>query len=112
MNDIQVTRSRLDRKYHASIGGAFERTGATKTEAYEACIAAVVEQSRHTGPKYFRANDGTLFCLYYADCWCYDILRPGTTTGTTCILGSTSYLDARKWVQNHVEQWNESCRSA
>jgi hypothetical protein len=110
--NIQVHKSRFDKKYHACVGNpqdyGFERTGDTKTAAYAACQEAVEAQANNLMTrKYVFTNspDGAIFCLYYADGWAYDIIRPGQSFPSGCQYPqSMSYNEALESMMRHVEQ--------
>ena len=101
--NITVYKSRYDKLYHAHVKKAFWRSGKTKTEAYEACQAAIEAQADEIYTRrYYWTNDGSLFVLYYADGWWYDIAhtdyeRPGSHGLNYCTLE-----EAEGYVLDHI----------
>lgn len=97
----------------ASINGADYVSCSAKTadEAQAKLIELVAEHFRHghTRRYYFSPSGKTTFVLYHVfGGWCYDIIRPGMTSPSTCSMAANCALDsADKSVRRHAEDYIE-----
>ncbi len=88
--------------------GSFERIDATATAAKDELKRAIGQQLRYAFTRTYRqAADGTMFCLYFSDGWCYDIVSAETIERgypSVAMLESsvTEYEDAQAIVDHHV----------
>lgn len=91
--------------YSSSTG--FERDGKDRKGAIASLVAAVKRQLTHRYDRaYYACNDGTLLVVYYADGWCYDIVRDGKRS-SVCTMNVETFAAARAEAEVFVEQYNE-----
>jgi hypothetical protein len=107
--DVSVHYPKRERKVEARLG-SIEATAKNKTEARAEILKMVEQQAEHLFTRHYRVTkDGTIFVLYFALGWRYDIVRSGKHSGTT-MLGALSGVDgehdALASMQRHVDQWN------
>jgi hypothetical protein len=102
---IHVFKSRRDGLWHACFTELrrFERTGRTKEEARDACLAAVERQAKYLYFKrYIFLDDRTVACLHYADGWQYDVMRPKEWVATRYLPSEIDQYAARALVLDQL----------
>ena len=87
----------------------FERIEPTATLARKSLKSAIVQQIRYTQTRtYRRAADGTIFALYFADGWKYDIVGTDHIARgypATTFLYETEYEEVLPIMERHVAQY-------
>lgn len=83
-------------------------TGKSREEAVANLASKLELQERHGHTRIYRwAKDGTLFTLYWAHSWGYDIIKKGSTSASSCFLSTLSQTEAMATMERHVEQYGE-----
>lgn len=97
---------RLIRRVEAT-WGAITACGANKTAAKTALIEAVERQLEHVYSRRYLSSSEVTFVLFYANGWCYDIVKAGDARGGTCHLDAVDERDAFERMRRHFEQYTE-----
>lgn len=95
----------------------WEASGATKDEAIFNLNATLEDQKRFNFTRrYYRAKNAT-FCLYYAGCWCYDIIHDEMNVKTdlidgyrypgSCQMPNYTRDQALESMLKHIKQFND-----
>lgn len=58
--------------------------------------------------RHMHAVNGTVFLLYYADGWSYDLLHPDGQISTTMMGRDLTYPQALERMKRHFDQYNEN----
>lgn len=81
-------------------------TGKTKEEAVINLTAKIQLQEKYAHTRIYRwAKDGTLFALYWAHGWGYDIVKQDSTSPCSCLLSTLSQSEALRAMEKHAEQY-------
>lgn len=81
-------------------------TGASKDEALENLARKIEQQERNGHVRTYRwATDGTLFALYFAGSWAYDIVKRDGSPASSCFMATPHQGEALRAMENHVAQY-------
>jgi hypothetical protein len=94
-------------RYMASMGEVKE-FGEIKETAVHNLYERIRNQFQNNyAREYFWSSDKkTVFCLYYCDGWCYDIIGPDSNHASQCRLATDSRSEAREAMKRHAAEYS------
>jgi hypothetical protein len=91
--------------YVASFAG-YSVVAPTKDEAVQELETIIRTEKEFSGVRrYVFCSDGTVFCLYYNNGWCYDIMSANRPYPSKCMMAAKTEDSAYRQMLEHAAQY-------